>query len=371
LQTSCEDVNKAISNLEFAFSPLGRYLAVILFLASRPTRVYIFIHACQALLDLPPSVFILILLFSSSGHRQSAEAQGNCPTQGTTAYAGPIGVIDSLQIQGGIKVPVSVTQNLIEQLKKQRIRLRVDPDWLAELKDITVKGAWTDEGFLEAEVSGDSQLLYSDSVTQHYYVSLHVNEGAQYRLDTIRFRKLLPRWSSSDLAEATNNQGESDSSDETQRSAIGEEDRPFFSDEELRKQIPLLDGEIFRTDKILEGIENLKKLYGSHGFVDFAAAPTTDLDKNTNTASLMLYLDEEQQYRIGKIQVIGLDSATQARLSWVQKPGEIYDDNKIPRFFEINEHLLPHNYSVQTDRDLDMTGMDITFDFRPCRSPAN
>jgi hypothetical protein len=54
-------------------------------------------------------------------------------------------------------------------------------------------------------------------------------------------------------------------------------DAPFGADE-LRAAIPLADGEIFNTEKIRQGLKNLRDLYHSHGYGDFGPVPNAEVD---------------------------------------------------------------------------------------------
>lgn len=118
----------------------------------------------------------------------------------------------------------------------------------------------------------------------------------------------------------------------------------------------------------------MKNLYGSHGYVDFVASPLTDIDESHRIISLIFELDQEQQYRVGKIEITGLTPAQQGALVWPFHSGEIYDNDKFRRFFEENKSILPESASpsdsefIRNVKDVILT---IRFSFHPCPPALN
>jgi outer membrane protein insertion porin family len=74
-----------------------------------------------------------------------------------------------------------------------------------------------------------------------------------------------------------------------------------FSSQKLREQFPLKRGDLFERRKIASGLESLRKLYGTQGFLDWTAASETKFDSNA-TASLNISMAEGSQYHNGKTQ---------------------------------------------------------------------
>jgi outer membrane protein insertion porin family len=138
-----------------------------------------------------------------------------------------------------------------------------DDDWLRTFQDVLIRRAWLNEGFQKAEVKATQRPLLRDAAGQHVEVTITVDEGMQYRLGEVTFR----------------------TSDPT---------RPLiFSEEKLRKTIPLNEGDLFDTSKVRESIEALKVLYGSHGYIDFVTTPITDIDNETQRINLTMELDQQ------------------------------------------------------------------------------
>ncbi len=102
-----------------------------------------------------------------------------------------------------------------------------------------------------------------------------------------------------------------------------------FSSSLLRASFPINDGDIFNREKIALGLENLRKLYGQKGYVDFSAVPNTDVDDLEHTIGLKIDLDEGVLYYTGNLVVRGVESEPGSRqrllTSWKKYQGQVYD----------------------------------------------
>ncbi|HLK69714.1 MAG TPA: outer membrane protein assembly factor BamA [Bryobacteraceae bacterium] len=64
-------------------------------------------------------------------------------------------------------------------------------------------------------------------------------------------------------------------------------------------------GDVFSTDKLRKGIENLRKLYGQFGYIDFVPEPSFDVIPNTDKIDLTITADEGRQFFIRRIDFSG------------------------------------------------------------------
>ncbi len=64
-------------------------------------------------------------------------------------------------------------------------------------------------------------------------------------------------------------------------------------------------GDTFSTDKLRKGIENMRKLYGQFGYIDFVPEPSFDVIPNTDQIDLTLTADEGKQFFIRRIDFSG------------------------------------------------------------------
>lgn len=73
----------------------------------------------------------------------------------------------------------------------------------------------------------------------------------------------------------------------------------------LRAQFPIKDGEIFDTHSIGKGIENLRKAYGTLGYINFSAVPTPDVDDDKKLITLNIDVDEGKPFFVRRIEFQG------------------------------------------------------------------
>jgi outer membrane protein insertion porin family len=64
-------------------------------------------------------------------------------------------------------------------------------------------------------------------------------------------------------------------------------------------------GDVFSTDKLRKGIEQLRKTYGQFGYIDFVPEPNFDIVPNTDQIDLTLTADEGKQFFIRRIDFSG------------------------------------------------------------------
>jgi outer membrane protein insertion porin family len=64
-------------------------------------------------------------------------------------------------------------------------------------------------------------------------------------------------------------------------------------------------GDVFQTDKLRKGIENLRNLYGKFGYIDFVPEPSFDFIPNTDQVDLTITADEGKQFFVRRIDFAG------------------------------------------------------------------
>jgi outer membrane protein insertion porin family len=64
-------------------------------------------------------------------------------------------------------------------------------------------------------------------------------------------------------------------------------------------------GDVFSTDKLRKGIENMRKLYGKFGYIDFVPEPNFDIVPDSDQIDLTLTADEGKQFFIRRIDFSG------------------------------------------------------------------
>jgi len=251
-------------------------------------------------------------------------------------------IIDDLKFDGAIHLAEETLAQLVAEIKRHDFQ--ADSDWLGELVEVPVRNAWQEHGYFTVLPTAESQVLSRDSTTLHVSVTVHVNEGPQYRLSEVRFQS-------------------------------AEDPRPgdeLFSFAELRQQIPLRDGDLFNVEKIREGLDALSRLYGSKGYVDFTAEPRTEVDNEHQTISLTIMLSEEKQYRVASVEILGLDPALESLLRSLIRPGEIFIPQVLNDFYKEHKSVLPPGAAPEDDevlRDVRNATLALRLDFRGCPAP--
>lgn len=115
-------------------------------------------------------------------------------------------------------------------------------------------------------------LLKPNRVGKGADLSISVDEGRQYHLNKIAFQgvKLF----------------------KTPESLMA----PLFQ---------MKEGDVFSTAKLRKGLENLSKLYGEFGYIDFVAEPAFEPQPNTDKIDLTLSFDEGKQFFVRRIDFSG------------------------------------------------------------------
>lgn len=231
---------------------------------------------------------------------------------GTNVY--PKIIIDDVKFDSPANLLDSnAEQEIIAELKHHEFD--GGSHWFDEILEVPVRNAWQNQGYFKVETSGQSQVVSADSMYEHVVITICVNQGLQYRLGgDIRFREA--------------------DRDEPEKLA--------FSREELRKLVPLQEGDIFSAEKIREGLDRLKKLYGPAGYINLVVTPVTEVDDATQRISLVLELDEGRQFRVEKFEVIGLDAQAEGALKWRLHQGDIFNYELFEDFLTDNKDTLPH-----------------------------
>lgn len=247
-------------------------------------------------------------------------------------------IVDRIDFDEPIHLSDADIRQVIDNLNQAEVRAD-SPGWIDELREVGLHEVWQDGGYFEAKANVTARSVDANASEEHFVVTAHVDEGLQYHLGDIRF--------------------EGDST---------------VPETEVREAIPLREGELFSVSKVREGIQSLTKLFGSHGYIDFTVVPRTEVDQNLQRISLVMHLDTQKQFRVGKIDVVGLDPTLEAQVRSIVRPGEIFNPATLDEFFKDRKAVLLSGLyptdayiSPYTAKRNVRTGIvDLTFDFRSC-----
>jgi outer membrane protein insertion porin family len=115
-------------------------------------------------------------------------------------------------------------------------------------------------------------LFYPNKPGKRADLHLRIEEGPQYRLNEIKFEGV----------------------------------KLFAAPEALMRPLFQMDkGDIFSTKKLRDGLENIRKVYGEFGYIDFVPEPSFDPVPGTDQMNLTLSVDEGKQFFVRRIEFSG------------------------------------------------------------------
>src|SRR5262245_28394001 len=113
-------------------------------------------------------------------------------------------------------------------------------------------------------------LPFWKKTVDRYYITINVEENDQYRVGEVK---------------VTGNKQ--------------------FNEAVIRAILGLVPGEIFNEERLRKSFDNLKKLYGSRGYINFTAVPLRDFDETKKLVNLNINIEEERQYYVNRIAFAG------------------------------------------------------------------
>lgn len=130
-----------------------------------------------------------------------------------------------------------------------------------------IRLTWRDEGYLKAVVDEPRySFLMQAKGKRTAHVTVKVERGAQHSLGEIHIQKAT-----------------------------------VFLPTQLRSLFSLPSGDLFNTSKFGEGLEDLRKLYATRGYVNCVAVPVVSIDEPRRTIDLVLIVDEGRQFDFGDL----------------------------------------------------------------------
>jgi len=102
----------------------------------------------------------------------------------------------------------------------------------------------------------------------------------------------------------------------------------------LRSLFPMKDGDIFSREKVAKGLENLRKAYGTDGYINFTSVPDTKFDDEKKVVNLIIDVDEGKQFYVRRIEFQGNTTTRDKviRREIALEEGQIYNS----RFWELS-----------------------------------
>ena len=116
-----------------------------------------------------------------------------------------------------------------------------------------------------------------------------------------------------------------------------------FPVEKLRELIHLQPGQPANAVKLNKDIEAIKQLYGSRGYMAARIITIPEMNDADSTVRYMFQFQEGSIYKMGDLEVRGLDSVITQRVvaAWKLREGDTYDAQYPKKFMESANGLLP------------------------------
>jgi outer membrane protein insertion porin family len=223
-----------------------------------------------------------------------------------------------------------------------------DSDWVNRAIQ-PIRDALRDQGYFKTSVEATPYLIRALPAEKFYILRVAIDAGQEYYLGKLGFV-----------------------------SADADGPSLVFAEDLLRQQIPLKEGELFDVSKIRNGLEALGKLYGSQGFIDATPEPNTSVNDETSRVDLVIRIDQQKRYRIGRIEFLGLNAKTASETSLPQESGDFFNRSLWDSFFEAGKSKLqpnsPTHEGVRLRRNPGDGTVDVILGFRACpkaQTPAN
>jgi outer membrane protein insertion porin family len=128
----------------------------------------------------------------------------------------------------------------------------------------------------------------------------------------------------------------------------------------LRNLIPLKDGDVFSREKIAKGMENLRKAYGTGGYINYTGLPDTTFDEDKKLVNVEFDIEEGKRFTVRRIEFQGNTTTRDKviRRELALEEGGIYDSHlwelSLLRLNQLSyfDQLKPDDPNV-TDKKLD------------------
>lgn len=119
-----------------------------------------------------------------------------------------------------------------------------------------------------------------------------------------------------------------------------------FPADKLQALVRARPGQVANTVQLAADLLEVKKLYGSRGYITATFKTEATFDNTANTVVLHMEVKEESVYHMGELQFRGLDNSliTKLRAIWKLRPGDVYDLGYTDEFWPQANKILPANF---------------------------
>lgn len=138
----------------------------------------------------------------------------------------------------------------------------------------------------------------------------------------------------------------------------------LFPTQKLATFIHLQAGELANAVELKRDLENVEHLYTTKGYMACKVVPQPEMDDANSTVRYHLNVQEGSQYRMGEIDIGGLERHATDRLllAWTLKNGQPYDSEYLQKYLAQTSKLLPPGHwkttvhqTLNKDKTVDIT----------------
>jgi outer membrane protein assembly factor BamA len=137
-----------------------------------------------------------------------------------------------------------------------------------------------------------------------------------------------------------------------------------FPTEKLQGFIHAHPGEPANAVELAADLEEVRNLYGSHGYLNAAIKLEPQLDDAAATVTYHLVVGEDYVYHMGELEFRGIDNilAAKLRTGWKLRPGDLYDSSYLRQFLTEANKRLPTNFDWGIETHVTPNSHDKTVD---------
>ncbi len=141
--------------------------------------------------------------------------------------------------------------------------------------------------------------------------------------------------------------------------------------DELQGLIHLPLGETADAVRLESDLENVRRIYRSHGYMAAQVIPEPKIDDEKATVSYVLKVTEGEQYKMGDLEIVGLDTQATNRLqqAWTLREGDPYNADYPKKYLDTINQFLPGgvawNIAIHEAVNAKEKTVDVTLRFRP------
>jgi hypothetical protein len=139
---------------------------------------------------------------------------------------------------------------------------------------------------------------------------------------------------------------------------------------ELAPLLHMPSGQPADAVRFLDDVQAVSKLYRSRGYMAVQIKPDTQFDDEKSTVHYDLMIIEGDLYKMGELEILGLDTQAKARMqaAWTLRAGQPYNADYPKKFLDDTRQLLPRgvawNVSIHETPDARDKTVDVEIRFK-------